>query len=65
MSNRLSDGTVQQAAMTPSLSKGERREMTALDAAFFVDIGYTTVPEPTSLWLMSSFSVMLLLRRNK
>jgi len=65
MSTKLSDGTIQQAAMTPSLGKGERREMTELDAAFFIDIGYTTVPEPSSLLLLSSFSVMLLLRRNK
>ena len=60
---RLSDNQIQEAVMTPSINAGERRELTELDAAFLIDLGYTTVPEPSSALLLGSASVLLLLRK--
>jgi len=65
MSVRLSDGEIQQAAMAPSLNQGERRYLTELDSAILVDLGYTTVPEPSSLILLGSIFPLLLFRRKK
>lgn len=65
MSPRLSDNVSQIAAMTPDIGKNERRELTALDAAFLVDLGYTTVPEPSSAFLLGAASFTLLLRRTR
>jgi hypothetical protein len=43
MSNRLSDGGAQEAAMDPTITVGTRKEITNLDLAFLRDIGWTTV----------------------
>ncbi|MEO0531966.1 MAG: dockerin type I domain-containing protein [Planctomycetota bacterium] len=43
LSNRLSDGAVQQAALDPDITAGVREELTLLDLAFLRDIGWQTV----------------------
>ena len=43
MSTRAWDGILQEAAMTPSIPKGTRKNLTALDLAMLRDIGYSTV----------------------
>ncbi|MBT8044447.1 MAG: hypothetical protein KJO79_05795 [Verrucomicrobiae bacterium] len=52
-SNRLSDGVSQTAVMGPIINQGERRLLTELDAAFLRDLGYTTIPEPSTLMLLA------------
>jgi len=55
MSTTVVGGMSQEAVMTPSLAKGERRKLTLLDVAFLQDIGYdnfaplpTPTPAPTA-----------------
>jgi hypothetical protein len=43
MSNRLSDGGAQEAAMDPTITTGTRKKITNLDLAFLRDIGWDTV----------------------
>jgi hypothetical protein len=43
MSNRVSDGGVQEAAMDPTITVGTRKKITNLDLAFLRDIGWDTV----------------------
>lgn len=64
-SARLSDRLPQIAAMASNLNQGERRELTELDSAILIDLGYTTVPEPTSLIFLGSIFPLLLFRRKK
>ena len=65
MSTRITDGTVQEAAMDPTLTVGSRKSLTQLDLAFLRDLGFTTVPEPTSgaLCFGAGFVLMLVRRR--
>ncbi len=42
-SYRVSDGVAQKPVMVPSLTTGERRQLTALDLAFLRDLGYSTI----------------------
>ncbi len=50
-STRINDGTMQSPVMTPSLTLGSRKYLTALDVAALNDIGFTVtaVPEPANL----------------
>jgi len=50
------DGVGQNAAMTPSIRSGTRKEFTDLDYAALTDIGWqvTTVPVPAAVWLFAS-----------
>jgi len=50
------DGVVQDAAMTPSILNGTRKEFTDLDFAALKDIGWqvTPVPVPAAVWLFAS-----------
>lgn len=52
ISNRLSDGVAQEAAMDPSITVGTRKYLTQLDLAFLRDIGYQTIPEPSTAMLL-------------
>jgi hypothetical protein len=45
-STRLSDGGVQQAVMSPSITTGTRKSLTRLDLAFLRDIGWQTIDYP-------------------
>ena len=69
MSTRLSDGMAQEVIMSPSIAPGERRELTALDAAFLRDIGWAAnvaaVPEPGIATLGSLVGMLVLARRRR
>lgn len=67
MSTRLFDGAAQEAAMDPTLTVGTRKYLTALDAAFLRDIGYSTtaVPEPSSLALLTVVGIGIGVRRRR
>jgi hypothetical protein len=43
---------VQEPVMTPSVLTGSRKFLTAMDAAFLRDLGYSTIPEPASMGLL-------------
>ncbi len=60
---RLSDGVLQDAVMDPTLTAGTRKTLTELDLAFLRDIGWETIPEPTSLALLVVGGAALLRRR--
>jgi hypothetical protein len=47
MSTTVEGGVAQEAVMTPSIGKGERRLITQLDVAFLKDLGYVPTPTPT------------------
>jgi hypothetical protein len=49
MSHVFGSNTVQEAAMDPTITKGTRKRLTALDAAALTDIGWTVVPPPLNL----------------
>lgn len=59
---RLSDGAVQEVVMDPSLLSGTRKSLTELDLAFLRDLGYATVPEPSTAALLA-FALALTSRR--
>lgn len=65
MSTRLSDGALQEVVMDPNITTGTRKELTELDLAFLRDIGWQTIPEPSTALLLSLWSVSLLLRRRR
>jgi hypothetical protein len=52
MSARFYDGMAQEPVMTPSITTGERKYLTAMDAAFLRDLNYSTIPEPASIGLL-------------
>ena len=52
ISTRLFDGAAQEPVMTPSITTGERKYLTAMDAAFLRDLNYVTIPEPASSALL-------------
>lgn len=52
MSTRLFDGAAQEPVMTPAITVGERKYLTAMDAAFLKDLNYM-VPEPASAGLLT------------
>lgn len=53
MSFRLSDNAPQEVVMDPSITAGTRKSLTQLDLAFLRDLGYTTVPEPSTFSLLA------------
>ncbi|MGB0991846.1 MAG: PEP-CTERM sorting domain-containing protein [Akkermansiaceae bacterium] len=59
----LVDGSLQYAAMGPSLLPGTRQNLTELDAAFLRDIGHTTVPEPSHAALLCIGAALLARRK--
>lgn len=58
------DGVAQEAVMDPSLTVGRRKYLTEMDLAFLRDIGYSTIPEP-STGLMLACGVWLLGMRRR
>jgi len=65
MSARLSDGVLQEVVMDPNILVGTRKELTQLDLAFLRDLGFQTIPEPTSTALIALGSLALIFRRQK
>lgn len=65
LSKSIVTGNDQRSVMYARIANGERRTLTELDLALLRDIGYTTVPEPSSLILLTLSSVGLLWHRNK
>ena len=65
MSTRLFDGAAQEPVMTPSITTGERKYLTAMDAAFLRDLNYVTVPEPASFALLLLGAGLALGRRRR
>lgn len=69
MGNAIIDGvqtgTMQEAAMTPSIQEGTRKYLTNLDLAFLSDMGWQVVPEPSECMLLalSTLGFALLRRR--
>ena len=62
-SPRLSDSVMQEVIMDPSLTTGERKEITLMDLAFLQDIGWMTVPEPSSTVLLLSVLLSIFAHR--
>lgn len=65
MSARLSDGVMQEVVMDPNITEGARKELTQLDVAFLQDIGWQTVPEPSTSILLMLGGLSLVLRRSR
>jgi len=65
MSTRLSDGVMQEVVMDPDITTGTRKELTHLDLAALRDIGFETVPEPSSTLLLGFGSFAFIMRRRK
>ena len=67
-SARLSDGIMQEAVISPSITPGVRKELTELDQAFLHDLGFSSsvpVPEPGSTVLFSAAIFLLLPHRRR
>ena len=64
LSPRLSDSVLQETVMSPSITLGTRKTLTALDLAFLRDINWQTIPEPGT-WTLSLAAVTGLLLRRK
>ena len=60
---RLSDGAAQETVMDPALLVGTRKSLTQLDLAFLRDLGYATIPEPSTAALFAT--ALLLISRRK
>jgi hypothetical protein len=65
MSFRLSDGGMQEVVMDPNITTGTRKQLTLLDLAFLRDIGWQTIPEPSSILLIGLGSFSLIVRRKR
>lgn len=57
------DGASQEVVMDPNITVGTRKYLTDVDLAFLNDIGWETVPEPSSLALLSLGAFAVLGRR--
>ncbi|MBK1833185.1 PEP-CTERM sorting domain-containing protein [Roseibacillus ishigakijimensis] len=64
MSTSIVDGSTQEAVMGPTLSAGQRKTLTELDLAILRDLGYETIPEPSSLSLCA-LGLLAVFRRRK
>ena len=65
MSARLSDGLMQEVVMDPNITTGTRKQLTQLDLAFLRDIGWQTIPEPSSTLLIGLGTITFILRRRR
>ena len=76
MSTRVSDGVLQEALISPSLTPGVRKELTELDQALLLDLGYEInfqsgavsdlkIPEPSSLLMLAVGSLVFLGRKKR
>jgi hypothetical protein len=59
------DGTMQEALMSPAITVGTRKQITQLDLAFLRDIGWQTIPEPSTGALSLAVAGGLLARRRR
>lgn len=57
--------TLQEVAMDPDISAGTRKHLTNVDIASLQDIGWQSVPEPSSSGLMALGGITLMLRRKR
>jgi hypothetical protein len=65
MSTRLLDGGIQEVVMDPNITTGTRKQLTQLDLAFLRDIGWQTIPEPSSTLLIGLGTITFILRRRR
>ncbi len=67
MSTRLSDGVLQETVMSPSITIGTQKSLTALDVAFLKDLNYSivAVPEPSSLLLIAAVAGLVTARARR
>lgn len=68
MSARISDGVMQEALISPSITPGSRKELTELDLAFLTDIGFSapeSVPEASTIALLAGALMMVIPRRKR
>ncbi|MEQ1862583.1 MAG: PEP-CTERM sorting domain-containing protein [Chthoniobacteraceae bacterium] len=65
MSFRQDGGGMQEAAMDPTLTVGTRKVLTQLDLAILRDIGYATVPEPSTAMLLAAAALVISQRRSR
>ena len=61
---RISDGAPQEVVMDRSLTNGTRKTLTVMDLAFLRDLGYATIPEPSTVALLA-FSALAFPRRGR
>ena len=52
MSTTLEGGLSQEVVMDPEITTGTRKYLTELDLAILRDLGYETIPEPSSSLLL-------------
>ena len=57
-STKYGTETTQEAAMDPDIAANERKYITALDIAGLRDIGYSAVPEPSTIALIFGLTVL-------
>lgn len=65
MSQRVSDGVMQEALMDPSIIVGTRKYLTYMDLAFLSDIGYDVIPEPSAAGLILVGAMSIAGRRRR
>ena len=67
LSTRLSDGGLQETVMSPSITIGTRKSLTALDVAFLKDLNYSivAVPEPSSMLLIAAVACIATVRARR
>ncbi len=62
MSTVYPDGVAQEAAMDPNIANNQRKFLTDLDVAGLVDMGWTEVPEPSTVIMLCSAAIVVLAR---
>ena len=63
MSTTINGGVSQEVVMDPNLTVGTRKYLTELDLAVLRDLGYSTIPEPSSGLLLLCGACFTLRRR--